>query len=225
LEGVYGERVSPKHREAHRRSRRQLGALGHLEARVARTPAQLAPALEHALALHDLRWRDRADGSGFASPAGRRFQRDALLALSEDGVPRIVTLELDGRPIAFTSFFVLARTMVVHRLAFDPDYARWSPGLLATHDALAAAAQEGVERVEFLGGAEPYKRVLADRDDPLHEGLGLARGARGHAAVAARRAAIATRRELARHPRLRRAWDEGLAPARRFARRRATLSA
>jgi CelD/BcsL family acetyltransferase involved in cellulose biosynthesis len=102
-------------------------------------------------------------------------------------------------------------------LAFDPELARWSPGTLVMHDALAIASAHGALRVELLGGAEPYKRALTDRVEPLHIGLGLARGARGHAALAYRRAAITARRELARRPRMRRAWYRGQAAARRRA--------
>jgi CelD/BcsL family acetyltransferase involved in cellulose biosynthesis len=180
--------------------------MGALETHVAATQPELRRALEEAFALHARRWNGRPDGSGFAAPAGRRFQREAVLALAGDGVPRIVVLRLDGRPIAFTAFFLLAGTMVLHRLAFDPRFGRWSPGLLATHDALAVAAAEGARRAELLGGSEVYKRTLAERADPLHVGLGLARGARGRAELTCRRAALTARRELARRPRLRRAW-------------------
>jgi CelD/BcsL family acetyltransferase involved in cellulose biosynthesis len=218
-EAVYGERTSAKRRKFHRRSRRQLAELGALEARIARTPAEVDAALGDAFALHALRWRDRPDESGFASPAGRAFQRDALGALAGEDVVRVTTLRLAGRPLAFTSYFLVAGCVVVHRLAFDPEFASFSPGVLALHDALAAASAEGACRVEFLGGAEPYKRALADRLEPLHEGLGLARGARGRAALAGRRAAIVARRELGRRPALRHAWYEGLAPVRRLGRR------
>ena len=138
-------------------------------------------------------------------------------ALAAGDIARIVTLRLDGRPIAFTAFFVLGGSMVLHRLAFDPAFGRWSPGVLATHDALEAAAAEGVQRVEFLGGEEPYKLAWRTRLEPLYEGFGLARGAKGHAAIAQRRrAALAARRELARRPaRLRRLWYEALRPVRR----------
>ncbi|MEA2254680.1 MAG: hypothetical protein QOG35_725 [Solirubrobacteraceae bacterium] len=220
-QAVYRARVAPKHRQNERRKRRRLGDAGRLEVRVARGWPELAPALEDAFAVHALRWNGRPDGSDFATPAGRAFQRSAFEALAAADVPRIVLLTLDGRPIAFVSFFLLAETMVVHRLAFDPAYARWSAGLLAAHDALEVGTEEGARRVEFLGGAEPYKRELTDRFEPLHEGVGLARGVRGRAAVAARRAVIGARRELARRPRARRAWYEGLAPARRLARRAA----
>ena len=106
-EAVYHDRVAAKHRKAHRRSRRQLAAMGRLETTVAATARELGPALDEAFALHALRWRDRPDGSGFATDAGRGFQRDALLALARAGIPRIVTLRLDARPIAFTAFFLL----------------------------------------------------------------------------------------------------------------------
>jgi CelD/BcsL family acetyltransferase involved in cellulose biosynthesis len=214
-EAVYRERVSGKHRKAQARARRRLAEQGRLETRVARTAEELDRALDGAFALHALRWRDRPEGSGFATPAGRVLQREAFRALAADGVPWIVTLELDGRPIAFTAFFLLAGRMVLHHTAFDPAYARWSPGRAATYDALAAAADAGAWRVEFLGGAEAYKVLLADASEPLHVGLGLARGARGHAAVTVRRAGLVARRELARRPRLRRAWYDGLVPVRR----------
>ena len=38
-------------------------------------------------------------------------------------MPQIVTLRLDGRPIAFAYNFALEGTMHCYRLAFDPDYA------------------------------------------------------------------------------------------------------
>lgn len=214
-EAVYRDKTSSKKRSHHRRRRRQLGELGELEVHVARTAAELAPALEEAFELHRLRWRGRPDHSGFASPEGVRFHRAAFAALAPRGVPRIVTLRLDGRAIAFHSYLAYRGTMYVHRLAFDPELARLSPGLVNTLDALEAASAEGLERVEFLGGAERYKLELADRLEPLHQGLGLARSARGRAAVAARVAAIRLRGRARRSPALRRLYVDGLAPVRR----------
>ena len=96
-------------------------------------------------------------------------------------------LRLDGRAIAFHYCFALEGCMYVHRLAFDPALARFSPGLVNTLDAIEAAADEGLTRVEFLGGGERYKVELADGFEPLYHGFGLASGVRGRAF--ARRAA------------------------------------
>ena len=212
---AYERITSARTRQLHRRRRRRLSDLGALEVSIARTPAELEPALREAFRLHDLRWAGRPDGSEFTSPTGKRFHVAAALALARDDVSRIVLLKLDGKAIAFHYYLALCRRMYVHRLAFDPAFERLSPGLLNTLDAIQAAASEGAIAVEFLGGAERYKRDLSNRVDPLYEGLGLARGIRGHVVVASRLAAIHTRLRLKRSPALHSFYFNRLAPARR----------
>jgi CelD/BcsL family acetyltransferase involved in cellulose biosynthesis len=216
FDAVYQAKTSSKRRNLHKRRLRQLGELGEVRFRVARSPDELREALEHAFALHNLRWSGRPDGSGFATPTGMRFHRDAIAALAELDVPRIITLELDGRPIAFHYYLALSGTMYVHRLAFDPELARLSPGVLTTLEALKVASDEGLHRVEFLGGDERYKLELADRVEPLYQGLGMAATTAGRIAVAARLGGIATRKRLKRSPMLRKLYFEGLSPTRRL---------
>jgi CelD/BcsL family acetyltransferase involved in cellulose biosynthesis len=213
---VYRSKLASKKRNHHRRRRRQLAALGRVEVDVARTPAELERALEDAFTLHDLRWAGRPDGSGFASPVGRRFHHATVRALAPLNVPRIVTLKIDDRPVAFHYYFALQGRMYVHRIAFDPEFGRFSPGLINTLDAIETAAAEGVTRVEFLGGAERYKVELADHFEPLYQGFGLTGSLKGKAAVAARVGGIRARMQLKRSPALRRFYFEGLAPARRL---------
>jgi CelD/BcsL family acetyltransferase involved in cellulose biosynthesis len=225
-EAAYNAKTSSKKRNLHRRRRRQLGELGCLEVHVAREPETLQPALEEAFRLHELRWEGRPDGSDFASPRGRQFHRTALVALAELDIPRIVLLTLDGRAIAFHYYFAFEGRMIVHRLGFDPAFARYSPGLVNTLDTIETAASEGLTRVEFLGGAERYKVELADGFDPLCRGLGLARGVRAHALVRAELATIDLRLRLKRWPALRHLYVDGIAPLRRLAvRSRATFGA
>lgn len=216
-EDTYRAKTSSKGRNLHRRRRRQLAELGNVDVHVARDPEDLELALEEAFRLHDLRWEGRPDGSGFTSPRGKSFHRDAMLTLAELDVPRVVLLRVGGRAIAFHYYFALAGTMYVHRLGFDPAFARYSPGLVNTLDTIEAAAAEGLRKVEFLGGAERYKVELADRFDPLCHGLGLARGPVARVAADARLASIRLRLELKRHDRLRRLYVDGVAPVRRFA--------
>ena len=215
-DAVYQSKLSSKKRSHHRRRRRQLAELGRVEVEVARTPDELEQALEDAFTLHELRWNGRPDGSGFATPVGRSFHHAAAQALAPLDVPRIVTLKIDGRPVAFHYYLVLEGRMYVHRIAFDPAYGRFSPGLINTLDAIETAAAEGVTRVEFLGGAERYKVELADHLEPLYQGFGLARTLRGKAAVAGRVGGIRARKQLKRSHALRRFYFEGLAPARRL---------
>ena len=210
-ESVYVARTPAKTRSLHRRRWRQLRELGGVEVVLARSAGELRSALEEAFALHALRWEGRPDLSTFGTEPGMAFHRDALAAAARDEVARILTLRLDGRAVAFHYYFVLASRMYVHRLAFDPSLARVSPGLLCTLESLRLAAEEGVTRVEFLGGAERYKIELADRMEPLYQGLGLASSVRGRAVVAARWASLELRHALKRSKLVRRAYYEGAA--------------
>jgi CelD/BcsL family acetyltransferase involved in cellulose biosynthesis len=213
---VYRAKVPSKRRSHHRRRRRQLAELGHVAVEVAHTADELEQALEDAFRLHALRWHGRPDGSGFASPVGKAFHRAAIQALAALDVPRIVTLKIDGRPVAFHYYLALEGRMYVHRIGFDPAFGRFSPGLINTLDAIEAADAEGLTRVEFLGGAERYKLELADHMEPLYQAFGLAGGVKGKAAVAVRVGGIRVRKRLKRSSAVRRFYFEGLAPARRL---------
>ena len=215
-DAVYHDKMSAKRQREHRRRMRNLANLGRLELSTARTPDEVRPALEDAFELHELRWNGRPDGSEFTTPLGRRFHRAAMAALAERDVVRIVSMTIDGRPVAFHLFFALASRMYFFRLGFDPAFGRNSPGILTTHASIEVGAAEGARLVEFLGGTERYKIELADRFDPLYEGFGLERSPQGRLAVQAHLAAIRARRRLKRSELLRHAYFDGLAPVRRL---------
>lgn len=189
---VYRERTSAKKRNLHNRRRRQLAQFGVVRIAVARDEEELEPALEAAFELHRLRWSGRPDRSGFSTPSGMAFQRDALHALIPLGVPRIVTLSVNARPIAFLYYLALCGRMYIFRLAFDPRYAKASPGIVTNLAAIEAADAEGISTVEFLDGEDRYKLELADHVDVIKVGVGLDATRRGATAV---RAAV-TYREL-----------------------------
>jgi CelD/BcsL family acetyltransferase involved in cellulose biosynthesis len=213
---VYEKKTTSKKRNLHRRRRRQLEELGAVEVEVASTPEALGRALEDAFDLHRRRWEGRPDTSGFATPEGEAFHRAATQALAADGIPRIVTLRLDGRAVAFHYYMALWGGMYVYRLAFDPEFSRVSPGLVNTLDAITAAGDEGATRVEFLGSNERYKVELADRYAPMFQALGLARTPIGHAVAAGHAGGIMARRRLKRSKTVRTIYVKGLAPLRRL---------
>jgi CelD/BcsL family acetyltransferase involved in cellulose biosynthesis len=222
---LYREKVSSKHRSSCRRRRQQLEKTGAVEFTLARTRETVEPALEDAFRLHALRWTGRADGSGFATRTGVSFHRAVLPALAEQDVIRLVTLRVDGRAIAFALAFALSGRLYGYRLAFDPSFGRYSPGLLVLHQLLAAACEEGLRRVEFLGAADRFKLELADHLEPLHLGLGLAGTAQGRAVVTGRSAFRRLRERLSRSRTARRAYDQARPVLARVARTKDVLKA
>ncbi len=206
FEALYAERTSSKTRNTHRRRRKQLDALGEVRFRVARTADELVPALAEAQRLHALRWAGRPDLSEFTTVRGLPFHAAVVRRLAPLDIVRIVLCELDGRAIAHHYYFALDGRMVVHCLAFDPAYQDVSVGLTTNLETLRAASDEGLTRVEFLGGDERYKLELADGPAPLYQAIGLSRGAGGAAVTAARRAVIRLRLRLRSSARARRLY-------------------
>jgi CelD/BcsL family acetyltransferase involved in cellulose biosynthesis len=209
-DAVYRAKVSGKGRRDLQRRRRQLQEHGTLEFSVARSPEDVERVLPEAFRLHELRWQGRDEMSGFATTTGISFHRAALRALAEQDVVRLATMSVGGQAIAFLLAFALAGRLYLYRMAFDPSFARYGPGLLTVLETIASGAGEGLKRVEFLGGAESFKLRLADRIEPLHLGVGLAGTARGRAVVRTRAGILELRERLKRSPTVRRAYDRAL---------------
>jgi len=195
---VAATKLSPRARTTRGRRRRQLEELGTIDASLARSREELAEALDDAFRVYALRWQGRHDPSGFVSPEGVAFHRAALLRLAEQDVPRLLTLRLDGRAIAFALSLQLGERAYGLTRAFDPAYGRFSPGSEAKLLSLEAAAAEGIGMAEFLGAAGPHNERFTDRFDPLYQGIGLPRTLRGRVAVEALLGGIRLRRTLKR---------------------------
>ena len=206
-EQTYARKTTSKTRNLQRRRWRQLSQNGDLDVQLASSREELELALDEALRLHRLRWhRGTHDSSDFATARGSQFQRDVVRLLAPSDTARIALLRLNGRAIAFHYFFALEGTMFVHRLAFDPEFDRHSPGLLTTLRAIELAAAEGVTRVDFLRGEERYKLQLADEVQPLRGGLFLINSQRGRYAAAGAKLRRVMSRHLKRSSALTRAY-------------------
>jgi CelD/BcsL family acetyltransferase involved in cellulose biosynthesis len=212
---AYERHASSRRRSTDRRRERQLSELGSVDYSLAIDGETVLADLPAAFELHRLRWEGRPDGSRFGTPGGQRFQRDVLPRLADEGHFAMLTVRIDGRPAAFVSWFAVGSSIYLYRNGYDEAVGRFGPGLIALRHALTAASDRGARRMEYLGGAERYKRELADRFDPMYQGYGLARGPLGHAYVARARLSIALRRRLKRSERLHQLYRSGAFRARR----------
>jgi CelD/BcsL family acetyltransferase involved in cellulose biosynthesis len=216
---VVRTRVHRDHRRTRQKRLRQLAVAGSVEFTVARSADELTRDLPDAFELFARRRESLPDDSGFATPEGRRDYLALARRLGPRGHMRLLTLRLDGRPIAFQLYYMLGPTCVLSMVAFEPEFARFSPGKLAFYEANSQGAAEGAHRVELLGRLDDYKRELQPELAPLFEGVGLARGVRGRAARAALWLAVDGRRRASSSQALRRIYVGGLAPIRRLRKR------
>jgi CelD/BcsL family acetyltransferase involved in cellulose biosynthesis len=82
------------------------------------------------LALEASGWKGRGGSALGSAPATSAFFTDAISAAHAQSRLEILRLSVDGKPIAMLVNFLVAPGSFSFKIAFDEDYARFSPGVL-----------------------------------------------------------------------------------------------
>jgi CelD/BcsL family acetyltransferase involved in cellulose biosynthesis len=159
---------------------RRLAREHRVRFRLATDGARLDADLETFFSLYRARWGPDANAYARREPFNKEF---AHLSHAR-GWLRLWFLELDGRPAAALLAHRFARRAWLEQAARDPAYARASVGNVLQAHVIRNALDDGVEAVELLRGGDPHKLRFAT-DAPGIATVGMARGARGRAALAA----------------------------------------
>jgi CelD/BcsL family acetyltransferase involved in cellulose biosynthesis len=131
---------------AHRRKRlrqhvRQVEAIGRLTYEQATQADDVRRVAEEFLALEAVGWKGRAS-SAFLNHAGKtQFARAIVHGLS-DGRIRLVSLRLDGRPIAISIILRAGSRAYFWKIAYDEAHAAQSPGVLLVFRFMQAQAED-----------------------------------------------------------------------------------
>jgi hypothetical protein len=127
----YVERALGKHRHKElRRHWRRLSETGAVLFTAATEPAALAAAIEDFFTLEASGWKGRAGTAAAQHEDLRRFMRTAVHALAADGKAAIDRILLDGRTIAATITLRSGRCAWFWKIAYDEEFARFSPGVM-----------------------------------------------------------------------------------------------
>jgi CelD/BcsL family acetyltransferase involved in cellulose biosynthesis len=141
--------IGTKMRKEFRRLRRRLSDLGTLTHGQATAAPDVARMLEQFLALERKGWKGRA-GSAAAQRADiLAFMRQAVGELAREGKARADLLLLDDRPLAAIVSLRSGDTAWSWKIAYDEDFARYSPGVQAMLDlSQALLDDETLKRVD-----------------------------------------------------------------------------
>ncbi len=85
-------------------------------------------------------------------------------------------MKIDGRPAAAELGLVGQGTYHSWIAAYDPEFGKYSPGLMVMHEVIAAVPTLGAVRVDLGAGHDHYKKYYANSQIPLARGLVLGRG-------------------------------------------------
>ncbi len=137
-------------------------AHGSLEI-VAEAAETLCSAFDRLVATHTERWQRMGEPGVLADPAVLAWHREALPLLEEAGLLALLTLRLDGQPLATMYSLVdpaarAQRTQYLYLMGFDLRREELQPGRLLTAYTMDWAAREGITTIDMLRGEETYKR-------------------------------------------------------------------
>lgn len=143
-EAYYETTVRKKKRKELQRLSRRLADLGPIESRILAPGEPVEPWCEAFLALEHSGWKGRS-GSALSSKAETgRFFREAVIGAAAAGRLQFLRLDLDGRPIAMLVNFLAPPGSFSFKIAFDEDYARFSPGVLIQLDNLQLLKRDDI---------------------------------------------------------------------------------
>jgi len=140
----YERTVRKKKRKELKRLSSRLGELGTLAPRRLSATDAVGPWCDAFLALERSGWKGVAGSALASDPATEAFFREALAGAHAAGLLDIVRLDLDARPIAMLVNLIRPPGGFTFKIAFDEDFARFSPGVLVQIENLAVLARGDV---------------------------------------------------------------------------------
>lgn len=156
--------------------------------------AEVAASFDRVLEVDSRSWKHQRGGSMARSRCEHAQFRAALETLAERGCARIYLLELDAEPAAFILAATSGQQSYFAIWTYADHLSYFMPGKLLMAYALAAAAAEGIRKVDFWGRFDQFKAswggATTDRYRVFLHGGGWRHG---KAAVAMRRAALRVR--------------------------------
>ena len=165
------DRAAPAASKEMRRQWRRLGEAGALAFHVVADPLEVRNGFEQFLALESAGWKG-ARGTALISDAGSAaFARSAVRMMAARGAARLVALTLDGRAIAIGVVLIAGDAAAFWKIAHDPAFAKFSPGVqlslrLAEHAAddprIASIDSCASENHPMIDRVWPERMTIAD---------------------------------------------------------------
>jgi CelD/BcsL family acetyltransferase involved in cellulose biosynthesis len=156
-------RLSKRRASDIRRARRRAEGEGEVKIELL-DPAvdEVDGLLEEAFAIEARSWKGR-EGTALAVDGARGdFYRRYCSSAAERGELRIAFLGIGGRRVAMQVAVESRSRLWLLKIGHDEAVKRCSPGMLLLLEVVRAAAAEGLEAVQLLGGIEPWTSMWTE---------------------------------------------------------------
>jgi CelD/BcsL family acetyltransferase involved in cellulose biosynthesis len=159
------ETLSGKDRHELRRKIRRLENEVVLELRRAEGGSSLRADME---IFFDLHRKSRKDKAEFMTPEMEAFFQEIAARFQERGWLSLSFLKLAGKEVATFLSFDFSGTEYVYNSGYDPDFSRFSPGIVLAAYCIRRAIEKGKAGFNFLRGREDYKYHLGGKEEKIY---------------------------------------------------------
>ncbi len=129
VEAMLRANIAPKKLKELRRQNRRLTDQGELAYMSARDVANVKIEVERFLVMESRGWKGARGTALLADPSLSTFTRTMTRTLVNEGKCRVDSLTLGGKAIAMGIVLYSAGEAYLWKIAYDEDYAQWSPGV------------------------------------------------------------------------------------------------
>jgi hypothetical protein len=154
--------ISKKHNDEYLRLERRLRELGTLEYRQLESRSEVSAWIHSFLELESQSWKGGSDGRALAKQAD---DASFLTALTEQGFAQsrvmLLSLELDGKPIAMKHNLLAADGGFAFRIAYDERFSKYSPGVLLELENIRRICVD--KKTSWLDSCAAPRHVMANR--------------------------------------------------------------
>jgi hypothetical protein len=93
----------------------------------------------------------------FQDPTRREFLHRLAPVFASSGQMKIGILQVDGADVAVQMWFERNGTIFLHYSGYEPEWARFSVGMMLAAEIIRRGVDRGMQRVEFLRGSKQFK--------------------------------------------------------------------
>lgn len=153
--------LSAGSREKLRRNERRLHEQGQIEHRVLKATDDVHVWIGEFLRVEASGWKCARGSALSCTESNRRFTNEAFTTAFKRGQLVMVGIDLDGRPIARYSGFLAGEGAFAFKTAYDEEFRRFAPGLLAELDMIRAF--HALPDVQWMDSITSHSNSTIDR--------------------------------------------------------------
>lgn len=106
---------------------------------------------------HQKRWNTLHKPGAFSNNSFEDFHLKVGKRLLQKGWLKLYYLELNNHPVASYYLFHYKNALYYYLSGFEPEYGKYSPGVVLMEQAISDAINEGLDKFDLMRGEESYK--------------------------------------------------------------------